>query len=189
MTGRSRAMQRAAAIVPRAGTGEPGPALAELTPKQQGWVRHMVETGGTNGLQCAMAAGFTGNKKTLAVTAWRLSRDLKVLAALKEEADRRIRSGALLGASVLIEIAGDTMHRNRFHAAKELLDRAGLQVVTEHKVTVHNSSDEKAMIDRIAGMAAQLGLDPKKLIGGYIEAEFTEVAAPVEDTTGLEDIL
>lgn len=184
-------MAKEKAIVPRKSTGGPGPAMAALpTEGQRRFVRAMCETGGTNHAKAARMAGYTGNDNCIRVTAHRLAHDPLVLAALKEEADKRIRSGALLGASVLIEIAGDTMHRNRFHAAKELLDRAGLQVVTEHKVTVHNSSDEKAMIDRIAGMAAQLGLDPKKLIGGYIEAEFTEVAAtPMEDTTGLEDIL
>ncbi len=198
MVKRSTAFQRAAALVPRAGTGEGGPAMAELPPRQQAWVRRMVETGGTNGLACAMDVGYTGNRKTLSVTAHRLAHDMKILAALKEEADKRIRSGALIGASVLIEIAGDTMHKDRFRAATELLNRAGLQVVTEHKVTVTNSGDEKAMIERIASMASQLGLDSKKLLGGFVEAEFTEVTAlpaPTADlgstdgTEGLEDLL
>ncbi len=185
-------MGKLKAIVPRRETGAPGPALALLTHRQQTFVRAMLETGGQDHTRAARMAGYTGNDNCMRVTAHRLAHDTKVLAALKEEADKRIRSGALLGASVLIEIAGDTMHKDRFRAATELLNRAGLQVVTEHKVTVTNSGDEKAMIERIASMASQLGLDSKKLLGGFVEAEFTEVAAlpaPVDGTEGLEDLL
>lgn len=190
------------AVVPKRGTGAPGPAMAALTKRQQSFVRAMLEVGGRAGdyARCALAAGFTGSPNVIRVTAHRLAHDTKVLAALKEEADKRIRSGALLGASVLLEIASDQMHKDRFRAATELLDRSGLMVITEHKVTVdHSNSSEKEMVARIADMAAQLGIDPKRLLGGYVEAEFTEVgksdlaipraADDVGSTEGLEDIL
>jgi len=182
------------AVVPAADIGKPGPAMERLTKKQQKYVMCLAETGGHNHARAARSAGYTGTDQTIRTTAYRLAHDPRILEALKEIADRRIRSGALLGASVLMEIAGDTMHKHRFHAAKELLDRSGLMVVTEHKVTVQNSSDEKAIIDRIASMAAQLGIDHKALLGNIVEAEFEEVkpkelAAPFDPAAGLEDLL
>lgn len=183
------------AVVPTKGTGQPGPAMAALpTDRQRKFVRALCETGGQNHTLAARKAGYTGNEITLNNTAHRLAHDPLILAALKEEADRRIRSGALLGASVLMEIAGDTMHKDRFRAAQELLNRSGLQVITEHKVTVDRGGNEKAMIERIASMAAQLGIDHKKLLGGFVEGEFEEVPAlsapePLPSTDGLEDIL
>lgn len=184
----------AKAIVPKAGTGAPGQAMAELTPKQQKFVRAMLETGGHNHMRCAQAAGFTGNANTLRVTGHRLAHDTKVLAALREEADKRIRTGAVLGASVLLEIAGNPTHKDRYKAAVELLNRSGLQVVTEHKVTVDRGGSEKQMIDRIGAMATQLGIDPKQLLGGFIDATFEEVKpkeleAPFDPNAGLEDLL
>lgn len=184
------------ALVPMKGTGAPGPAMSALSTRQQAFVRYMLQTGGQNAKRCAAAAGYTGNDNTMAVTAHRLAHDEKVLAALKEEADKRIRSGAILGASVLAEIAGDVTHKDRLKAAIELLNRAGLLTATlhkhEHAVTVTNTADEKAQIARITEMAAKLGVDPKKLLGGFIDAEFSEVEAlpaPAAGTDGLEDIL
>lgn len=184
------------------------------TDMQRRFVRALCETGGTNYTLAARMAGYTGNDQTINVTAHRLAHDPAILAALREEADRRLRSGAILGASVLIEIAGDTMHKDRYRAAVELLNRAGLQVINEQKITVEHTGGEKAMIERIASMAQQLGIDHKKLLGGFVEGEFEEVrpglptvvtpmepscvdpvtplvscAEPLPTAEGLEDIL
>jgi phage terminase small subunit len=185
------------AIVPRKETGKPGAAMATLTPRQREFVRAMLETGARDHTLCARMAGFTGDDNTMRVTAHRLAHDDKVLAALKEEADKRIRSGAVLGASVLSEIAMNPTHKDQLKAAIELLNRAGLITATlhkhEHAHVVSTSADEKAQIASIVEKAARLGIDPRKLLGGIVvDAEFEEVQkpdTPAAGTEGLEDIL
>ncbi len=112
----------------------------------------------------------------------------------------RRRSGALLGASVLVEIAKDQLHKDRFKAAKELLGHNGFNIISEHKVTVEHVPDDKERIAGIIDMAKRLGVDPREFLGAYgvtVDAEFKVVtpalAAPTENEPlpsqeGLEDL-
>ena len=172
-----------------------GPHMAELTDLQQRFVIAMCETGGGNAVQAYLMAGpKTTNNAAARVAACNLLRQPKILLALREEADARCRTGAILGASVLTEIALDVTHKDRFKAATELLNRAGLGITQKIDVT-HTHRDEAAVIERIGDLAKQLGVDPRKLLGNAgaappqglqpIEGEFEVVA----DTTGLEDLL
>jgi hypothetical protein len=108
-------------------------------------------------------------------------RDEGVLAAIREEATKKLAGAALVGVKVLIDIAHDTEHKDRFRAAKELAAINGF--TAEQRIVVeHISPDSKGMIQEIRSMAAQLGLDPKQLISaaGIIEAEFTELPEDTE---------
>lgn len=160
----------------------PGKEFLALNDRQQKFVIAMCETGGKDHTLCAEMAGYSGNKDTLYVTAHRLAHDEKVLRALREEADRRVRSGAILGASVLIEIANDPTHKDRFRAADRLLERAGLLVVQTNKNVIEHTVNEEDLKARIARAARELGLDPKVFLGASaaalpapIDAEFTVV--------------
>lgn len=176
-------------VPPISNTDGLGPAMIDLLPKQRAFVVAMLETGGQNNTKAAQIAGYSlDNYDAARATAWRLAHDPKILAAIKEEANRRLHSGAILGASVLLEIANDPTHKDRFKAASELLSRGGLVMATEHKITVERR-DDKGMIDKITVLAAQLGLDPRKLLGNAapaVDAEFEDVTATSD---GLEDLL
>jgi phage terminase small subunit len=169
--------------------------MQALTENQRNFVFAYVELGGQEAERAAAAAGYGGTPGSLAVASHRLMHNPKVLAAIKEVADERLRTGALLGASVLIEIAQNSLHKDRFKAAVELLNRAGLMVVTEHKVTVeHKDPTTLATIARIRALAAGMGMDAKPLLLSagvpqhIIDAEF-EVIAPAQSAAGLEDLL
>jgi hypothetical protein len=101
-----------------------------------------------------------------------------------------VRSGAILGASVLHEIAGDVMHKDRFKAGVELLNRSGLLVETQHRVTVEDNRSSKEIEDAIILLARRNGLDPRTLLGhspakpDAVDAEFEELSSE-----GLEDLL
>lgn len=174
-----------------------GRAMKALNEKQRSFVYALVETGG-NASQAAAAAGYGSDSATkeqrenaYRVRGYQLSHDPKVLAAIKEEAEKRLHSGALLAASKLLEMANDNSSKHQFKAAVELLNRSGLVVATEHKVTVeHKGGSDREMIERIRLLAGNLGLDPKKLLGSagvIIDADFEEVEAATAD--GLEDLL
>jgi len=172
-----------------------GPAMQALTAMQRRAVVAFLETGGREYKRAYQLAGYTGNDNTLRVGAHMLFHNPKVLLAIKEEADRRLKAGAVLGASVMVEIASNPLHKDQFKAASRLLDQAGLGIISESKIT-HEHTTDKDVIARIERLAKQLGMDPQKLLGSNatapaaekpeaIDAEFTEVS----DGDNLEDIL
>lgn len=178
--------------VPREEASYLGPAMAALTQMQRDYVYASLENGGQNSTDAAIRAGVEpGNA---AVQAYRWNHNTKVMDAIREEADKRLRSAAVLGASALVEIARDTLHKDRFKAAVQLLDRAGLIVATEHKVTVEHVMTDQEKIAKIVELAKLQGLDPVKLLGQcgveYVDAEFTPVTPAADDgSAGLEDLL
>lgn len=160
-----------------------GPSMAALTENQRRFVYHMLITGGANATNSARAAGYSDGKEgdsgnPAGVAGYRLAHSPKILAAMKEEGDRRLRGGVVLGASVLIEIAGDVLHKDRYKAACRLLDQAGLGIEHKQTIEVKHTVTEEAKIEEVRKLALQLGLDPRQLLGqaGIIDAEFTEVS-------------
>lgn len=191
--------------------GVMGDAMLALTPRQRAFVTVLLTSGRNNHAAAAKMAGYQGTADTLAVTGHRLAHDQKVLRAIREESDRRIRAHAVLATGVLIEIAGDDMaqHKDRLKAVEMLLNRGGLHAITESKQVIeHHDLTGKALIERVKQLAGEIGADPVKLLGTVgieeakptpemIDAEFTEVietteAEPVEpevseDETNMED--
>lgn len=133
--------------------------------------------------QIAKAAGYSDRShNALRVTAHRLFHDEKVLAALHEEAGKRLRSSAVLGVSILAKIARTDGHKDQLKAAEALLNRVGFHETTEHKVTVDHVGGDDA-VARIRRAAALLGKDPTELLGAntppmkLIEGEVVSVPA------------
>ncbi len=170
--------------------GDFGPAMLALVPRQRGFVIAMLDRPDADHTACARAAGYDGQPQDVRRTAYRLAHDPKIQAAIQEEARKRIGGAAILGASVLIEIANNPKSKDadRIKAAFGLLNRAGLHEKTEVHSVVEHRGDDQAAIGRIRAMAELLGLDPKVLLGraGVVEAEFTDVTP---DPNDLSDIL
>jgi len=186
-----------------------GKAMVKLLPQQRAFVLAYVETGGIDATAAARAAGYAPNNAGSArVTAYRLTHDEKILAAIKEEADKVVRNGVLIGAKALLDIAADVTHKDRLKAATELMNRSGLLLATQHNVNVNvNLTDDREVARDITVMAQKLGLDPRVLLGQaglkylpapgpIVDAEFEEIdggEAVGEDPTmsaeGLEDLL
>lgn len=183
--------------------GRVGPAMKKLTPMMRAFVHAMVEIGGTDATLAYRAAGYTGSPETMRVGAYKLAHDLRVIAALKEEADRRLRSNTLLGASVMVEIARDPLHKDRFKAAERLVDQGGLMIIKEVKHTHDHAIAEGTIQERLERVMKRLGITlpeaQRLLIGSgpapadkddeVIDAEFAEVEPAGDGTDGLEDIL
>lgn len=173
-----------------------GPAMKVLTEKQRSFVYALVQTGG-NAAQAAASAGYGANshspearENAYRVRGYQLSHDVKVLAAIKEEAEKRLHSGALIAASALLEMATDPLNKNRFKASVELLNRAGLTVATEHKVTVEHRGNTGEIGARIRELVRELGPDLQRIAGpdtaAIIDAEYSDVTPT---RSGLEDLL
>lgn len=117
--------------------------------------------------QIAKAAGYSDRSHgALRVTAHRLFHDEGVLAAIRECADKEVRSGAMLGIATIKKIVRNDGHRDQFKAAALL---AGLnrftvdQTINVNQHVTDNSG--KAIMERIRRAAAVLGVDPATLLG------------------------
>lgn len=119
-----------------------------------------------------------------------LMRNERVLAALHEEARKRLVGAALLGINVMIEIAQDTTHKDRLKAATSLAAINGFNA--EQKVVVtHIRQDQESVVREIIDRATALGQDPRPLLLAagidktIIDAEFTDVTTAAEDEADL----
>ena len=153
----------------RAGaTDEFGPAMRSLTEKQRNFVYRLMEFGGRPSMapKAAEEAGYKSSSVgALRSQASHLLRHPKIIAAVKEEADRRVRGGAILAASVLIDIASDPTNKNQFKAAVELLNRADLIVASRQEIVVDDKRPDKQELQgRVQDLAERLGIDPAILL-------------------------
>lgn len=156
-----------------------GKAMAALSDQQRAFVLRLMELGPTKkaAVKASKDAGFAGQNY-----GYELMRDERILAAIREESTKALAGAALLGVKVMVEIAQDKDHKDRYKAAKDLAAINGF--TAEQRIVVeHISQDSKQMIDEIRAMAKELGLDPQKLIrgAGIIEGEFTEVEGGQDD--------
>lgn len=117
--------------------------------------------------QIAKAAGYSDKSHgALRVTAHRLFHSERVLAAIRECADREVRGGAMLGVATIKKIVRRDDHRDQFKAAVWLAamnDFAVAQNINVKQTVTDNSST--AIMERIERAAAALGIDAAALLG------------------------
>jgi len=167
-----------------------GPAMKACNESERRFVIAMLEIGGGNATESAIMAGYGNSRQAAQVAGSLVQRRPRVQAAIREEADRRLRGSAILAASVLVEIAQDKFHKDRFKAASELLNRSGLMVESVQRHIIEDHRTDSEIEQAILTLAKKHGLDPAKLLGrkvDAIDAEFTEVEQGSAE--GLEDIL
>lgn len=168
-----------------------GPAFSALTDKQKRFVLATLMLGGSNDAEAIRMAGYDTHLERQ--MGFQLSRNPKIIAALREEADRRMKGGALLAASKLMAIVRNDLHPDHFKAVKELLNRSGFPTITQHNVSVeHRDMTDVEKDHRIIALCKELGLGDsetrKMLIGPEtVDAEFTEVEDP--ELKALQDLL
>jgi len=167
-----------------------GKAMAELSPRQRAFVFAYVADGKGSATAAARASGYGETDGAQRVQAHRLIHNPKILAAIKELADGRLRSYTYRAANALIEIADDVTHKDRFRAADTLLNRAGLLVATVSTVEhIHKTEKRSDILDRINEIAKRNGVDPTALLHAATAPQLTGPAEVVMSSEGLEDLL
>jgi hypothetical protein len=167
---------------------ELGEAMLALTPARRAFVIALVETGTKDQSLAAAMAGLGGTDNARRVVGSRLMRLPTVLAAIREEADRRLRSGALLAASRLYELVMSRDEKIAFKASVELMNRAGMMVETQHRVIVENDTRSAAQIqEQVMGLFKKLhpGQSVPAALAPPVDAEFEVVSSD----DGIEDLL
>lgn len=141
--------------------------MLALTPPQRRFAMAAVMYPMAKDWQIAKAAGYSDRSHgALRVSAHRLFHDEKVLAAIRECADKEVRSGGMLAIATIKKIVRSDGHRDQFKAAQWLAGMNG-QVVAQNINVNQNVSDNssKALMERIERAAAVLGVDPAALLG------------------------
>jgi hypothetical protein len=173
--------ERGTATVPDPEEGSLGTAMRACNVAERRFAIAAVMYPLAKDWQIAKAAGYSDRSHgALRVTAHRLFHSEKVLAAIRECADKEVRSGAMLGIATIKKIVRNDLHRDQFKAAALL---AGLNRFTvDQNIKVdHTHRDESgtAIMERISALSKKLGVDATKLLGpaspAVVDAEFSEV--------------
>ncbi len=160
-----------------------GPAMLALSLPRRRFVTAWVN-GAKNHSAAAALAGIGGTPNAQHVAAHRISNDPAVIAALREEADRLLRGGALFATVRLYELAQSPNEAVALKATLALAERAGLVVETSHRIIVENdtrSTDEikQAVFEQFKklypGQALPIAFQPP------VDVEFSEVDKELED--------
>lgn len=157
-----------------------GPAMLALTEQQRKFVLAMLSDPLGNASKWARAAGYSDRKGAERVRGHRNMRSDAVLRAIQEEAVRHLNTfGPALAVGVMMKIARNPRSKHQLRAAEAIANRVGLHEKTEHRVTVEHV-DDRRMLALAERLAAEIGVDPARLIGpnttAAIEGEAREVA-------------
>lgn len=168
-----------------------GPAMRALNDAQRLFVHTLAENGDNNYSRAAREAFPNMNDASGRSYGSKLARHPKVLAAIHEEAKKRMGAAALMVASRAAALANNPLARDHLKALTFIADRIGM--APEKKLTIDAGAQvsEKELIAKAMALCSELGIDPEKLIGAalarkalVVDASFTEVAPAVEKATG-----
>lgn len=163
-----------------------GPSMRACTPAMQRFVIALLTRGDDNYTEAALQAGIS--PITAQSYGSRLAHHPKIAAAIREEADKRMRGAGILAASQMMKIAMDLHHKDCYKACDRLLSQSGLMVETVQRHIIEDHRSDKELEQAIILLAKRNGLAPEKLLGRppVEDAEFEEVEGSMG---GLEDLL
>lgn len=161
-----------------------GPAMAALpSDRHRAFVRalYQVKPGHGANVKAAKLAGFgspTSTAGSMATIASRLAHDERVLAAIREEDEKRIRSSAPRAISALSRLIETPSHKDHARGIAMVLDRVH-PAETQHTVKVEHSAtpdfkETAQVLARIAELAAKFSVklpSPSIIDGEVVETE------------------
>jgi hypothetical protein len=173
-------------IVPDEGCG---PAMFALSPPMRAFVVAKVHFG-CNNAEAARRAGYSKNHPADArIQAYRLAHSDEVQAAIIEESRKVMCAEGPRSIRTLVTIRDNPKEeaKDRIKAALELLNRGGLNAVSEHHLTVEHTMTDAQKDRRIIELCRELGvpeIEARKMLVApdAIDAEFTEVTPEPERT-------
>jgi hypothetical protein len=181
---------------------EHGPAMRALTDKQRKFVQAALASPESNPTDWARLAGYKdkgGGASNIRVCAHGLMHDPRIEAAIVEIARSSFTTGGVaLAASNLLRIARDQKHPRNYDATIAIMNRVGMHEKSEHVVKVSRPDDQQ-MLEMVARLANELGVDPSTLIGAnttagevhrqkLIDVTPTQAKVPVVESDPFEEV-
>ena len=148
-----------------------GPCMLALSAQQRRFVVGWIGTRGQNGARVARAAGYSDHLDAAKVQACRLVQNPKVLAALREEADRRLDGIAVLAILGLGDLVQSKDEKIKSAAIDSALDRTGYSRRTQQDIRVEHT-DKRSTAELLAAVRS-LGMRVPELPA--LEAPYTDV--------------
>lgn len=178
-------------VLPALDLSSLGPAMRQLTAKQQGFVVAMffVPPGHGSAAAAARAAGYGIPGKTTALgfakMGYRLLGNPKVAAAILEEGPRRLWAHVPGAIYSLGRMLSDPAHPHHHRAIGMVLDRAvplTTHIKTEYTERHVVELDADKAMARIVELARRLGMDPATM-PALIEGEVSTEVEDEDDAT------
>ena len=145
----------------------------KLTEQQTEFVVQYLNSGADR-RKAALAAGYS--KKGLDQCAYRLLRNPKIQAAIRDEAENHLNTHVALASATLVDLCKNAKSGAvRLQAAQALLDRGGLPLIrqSEHRHVIEDTRTDKELQDHVKQLMGELGLDAKVVNAPVIEHEPT----------------
>jgi phage terminase small subunit len=145
---------------------------------------YQVKPGHGSGVKAAKLSGWgqpLSSAASMATIASRLAHDERVLAAIREEDEKRIRSSAPRAISALSALVENPKHKDHARGIAMVLDRVHPvemvhKVKHEHDVTP-NAMETAQILQRIAVLSAKFSVRlpaPLRQISGPVDGEAVE---------------
>jgi hypothetical protein len=145
-----------------------GPAMLALpTDRHRAFVRalYQVKPGHGANVKAAKLAGWgqpLSSPQSMATIASRLAHDERVLAAIREEDEKRIRSSAPRAISALSALVENPKHKDHARGIAMVLDRVHPVETTHHVKVEHDATpsfkETAQVMERIAELAAKFSV-------------------------------
>jgi phage terminase small subunit len=145
-----------------------GPAMLALpTERHRAFVRalYQVKPGHGANVKAAKLAGWgcpSSSAQSMATIASRLAHDERVLEAIREEDEKRIRSSAPRAISALSRLVENPKHKDHARGIAMVLERVHPVETTHHVKVEHDASpsfkETAQVLERIAELAAKFSV-------------------------------
>lgn len=135
----------------------------------------LMACGASNAGKAAKEAGYSDSSEAAKVSAHRLMHNVVVLEAI-QEASRKVLIGLAPKAIAAAQrILDDPKHSAHARILETILDRTGFFAETKHNVAVQHSVDTSELEALARRLAAENGIDVRRLLGGpMIEGEVVD---------------
>jgi phage terminase small subunit len=143
-----------------------GPCMLALTAQQRRFVMGWIAARGRNASRVARAAGYQGEVASR-VNAHHLIRNPKVIAALREEADRQMDANGVIAVFRLADLLDSSDKKIRQVAIENALDRSGYGRKSTQDIRVEHT-DNRSTAQILAEIQKLLPASALPMIEGEV---------------------
>ncbi len=170
-----------------------GPAMTACTPMERAFVMALLMQGDSiNYTEAALTADYGKTYGSARELGHRVVRKKRIRDAIREEAEVRMQAAPVLLVNGLLTVAKDRTHKDHVKAMLAIMNRIGMHEIQETIVHHKHELSYKELVDELKQISQRIDVPLPDWMNKAVDAEFAEVPRldkPIEDQTGLEDLL